>query len=122
MYRLKKENEDLQKAMNDSLLNSSLNFIPEEPEDLLLMSESTKRSIDQVSDSDLEEKCHKTRKSDEEEDLERALELSKIEFERSDFASSNTSLFTNNNTIFYGDTKDPLGVEDDPKFNYQVKF
>ena len=124
--KLEKEDEDLQRAMNDSLLNSSLNFIPEEPKNLFLMSESSKRRFDQVSDSDQDEKCSKTRKSEEEEDLKRAIELSKIEFESSasapDFASSNTSLITNNNTIFYHDAKDPFGVADDPKFNYQVKF
>ena len=76
-----------------------------------------------MSDYGQDEKCRKSRKcDDEEEDLRRAIELSKIEFECSapDFASSNPSLITNNNTIFHGDAKDPLNIEDGSKFNYQV--
>ena len=43
-----------------------------------------------------------------------------FKFSAPDFASSNPSLITNNNTIFYGDAKDPLDIEDGSKFNYQV--
>ena len=105
---LDQESKDLQRALKESL---------EEFEDSHPTPVSTKRTHDQIVGPDQEENSRKTGRFEEEENMMRAIELSKLEFKSTslEFVSNKSSLTINNNTIY-----SPQGIRDDPKFNYRV--
>ena len=100
-------------------MNSSTNLNMEEFEDSHPTPVSTKRTHDQIVGPDQEENSRKTGRFEEEENVRRAIEMSKLEFESSSFEFvSNKSSLTINNTIYSNDENNPHGIGDDP--NYRV--
>ena len=117
---LDQESQDLQRALKESLMNSSPTLNLKELEDSYLTPVSTKRTHDQIVGPDQEENSRKTGRFEEEENVRRAIELSKLEFESSssEFVSNKSSLTINNNIIYTNDANNPHGIGDDP--NYRV--
>ena len=76
-----------------------------------------------MSDPDQEENSRKTGRFEEEENIRRAIEMSKLEFESPslEFVSQKSPLTINNNILNSNATNNPYGIGDDPKFNYRVK-
>merc|ERR1719188_1850569 len=119
---LDQESRDLQRALKESLMNSSLNLNMKKLEDSDLTPVSTKRTHDQIVGPDPEENSRKTGRFEEEENIRRAIELSKLEFESPslEFVSQKSPLTINNNILNSNATNNPHGLGDDPKFNYRV--
>ena len=84
---------------------------------------STKRTHDQIVGPDQEENSRKTGRFEEEENIRRAIEMSKLEFESPSlkFVSQKSPLTINNNILDSNATNNPYRIGDDPKFNYRVK-
>ena len=103
-------------------MNSSTNLNMEEFEDSHPTPVSTKRTHDQIVGPDPEENSRKTGRFEEEENIRRAIEMSKLEFESPSlkFVSQKSPLTINNNILDSNATNNPHGLGDDPKFNYRV--